>query len=464
MNRANFTGTLVIFALFLCLALAGNLAQGETGTFAGRVVNLAGDAVADLPIFIAPAGIEHALDWPSLAFFPDDYPRLRRARTDAAGRFSITGIPSGAVYFGALSHNIAARLPSRLKQMSTDEINALFMTAFETDSLEALASSSFGMEQTDFEPDVEVLSIRIRGISYYPRADGEEIVFAIRPGMHIEEAVVTVQPRMRIRGQLLFKDGTPLANARIRLNVRSRDADGNGSGGSGSAPWTDAEGTFVHYLDEKDNDAFYTLVAVYKTLEVASEPVFLKPGERYDGLVLTFDSEPLASEPAGQLKTVPAASDETVSDEAAPKPKLGSDNVWIGNPANGHVYKRIRCETRDEALAFAAAEDAQLLSINDAAEQQWVSAVFRGDFYWIGLTRTTTGWYWDDGEPVTYENWLPTDFFSESIEPGKSTAAIMTFEEGKWYAVTADSVLANLTKWAILEKGEKGEIDQAPKK
>lgn len=454
MNRANFTGMLVIFALFLCVALDGNLAQGETGTFAGRVVELAGNPVADLPIFIGPAGIEHALDWASLAFFPNDYPRLRRARTDAAGRFSITGIPTGAVYFGALPHNIAARLPNHLKEMSEDEITELFTEAFETDSLEALASSSFGMENTDFEPDVKVMSIRIGGISYYPLADGEEIVFAIRPGMHIEDAVVTVQPRMRIRGKVLFKDGTPLANARIRLNVRRQNADGHGSGGSVSTPWTDAEGTFVHYLDEKDDDAFYTTVAFYKALEVASEPVLLKPGERYDDLVLTFNSEPLAAEPPEQLKPVPA-------DETAPKPKVGSADVWIGNPANGHVYKRTRCKTREEALALANAEDAQLVSINDADEQQWVSAVFGGDFYWIGLSRTATGWQWSDGEPVTYENWLPADFFSESIEPGKHTAAIMTIEDGKWYAVNADSVVRNLTKWALLEKGK---IVQAQKK
>ena len=449
MNRANFTVTLVIFALFLGIIVDGSLVQGETGTFSGRVVDFEGNPVADLPIFVGPAGMEHALDWPSAAFFPGDYPRLHRARTDSAGRFSITGIPSGAVYFGALPHNIASRLPLHLQEMSAAEVDALFTSAFETDSLEALVSSSFGMENTDFEPDVEVLSIRIRGISCYPHADGEEIVFEIRPGMHLEDAVVTVQPRMRIRGKILFKDGTPLANARIRLNVRSRDADGKGSGNSVSTSWTDAEGYFVHYLEEKDDDAFYTVGAAYKALEVESEPVLLKPGERYESLVLTFNSEPLAAEEAVQLKTA-----SPVADAPAPKPRLRSDEVWMGNPANGHVYKRIRCATRDEALAIAAAEDAQLVSINDEAEQQWVSAVFRGDFYWIGLSRTAAGWQWSDGEPGTYENWLPADFFSESIEPGKHTAAIMTIEDGKWYAVNADSVITNFTKWAILEKAE----------
>ena len=445
MNRANFPGTLAFLALFLCIALGGTLAQGETGTFAGRVVDVAGNPVADLPIFVWHFEVEDELDWFASAFFPADYPLLRRARTDADGRFSIVGIPPGPAYCGALPFDIEARLPSHVKEMSAEEIDAFFLNALESGSLESLVSSSFGMEQADFEPDVEVLSLRIHGISFYPRNDYEEILFGIRPGMQVENAIVTVQPRMRLRGQILLKDGAPLSNARVGLNVRSRQADGRGTGGSSSAPWTDAEGYFVHYLNEKDNDAFYTVVAVYKGLEAETEPVLLKPGERYDGLVLRFDSEPSSSEPETQVKTEPAAAPK-------PKPKLGSNEVWIVNPANSRAYKRILCETRDEALTLAAAEDAQLVSINDADEQQWVSAVFGGDFYWIGLSRTATGWQWSDGTPVTYENWLPTDFFSEQSDASEHNAALMTIEDGKWYRVNAASVITRLTRMAIIEK------------
>ncbi len=449
MNRANFTGTLAFLALFLCLALDGGLAQAETGTFAGRVVDVAGNPIADLPIFVGPAEMEDALDMPLYAFFPEDYPRLRRARTDADGRFSITGIPSGPAYFGALPPDIDSRLPNRLKEINAEGITALFMDALETHSLEALVASSFGMEHADFEPDVEVRALRIRGIVFSPREDYEEIVFGIRPGMHVEDAVVTVQPRMRMRGQLLFQDGTPLSNARINISVRSRQADGSGAGGSSSTPWTDAEGYFVHYLKEKDDDAFYTLVAIYRGLEAEAEPVLLKPGERYDNLVLTFDSKPLSPEPEVQVKAAPA-----VPDASAPKPqpKLGSNDVWLVNPANSHAYKRIRCETRDEALALAAAEDAHLVTFNDEEEQQWVSAVFGGDFYWIGFSRTAAEWQWSDGEPVTYENWLPADFFSETLDASERNTAVMTIEEGKWYAVNAESVITRFTRMALIEK------------
>ena len=55
------------------------------------------------------------------------------------------------------------------------------------------------------------------------------ITFAIEPGVHLENVEVTVKPRMRIRGQIVFADGTPLANAEIGTNMRRRDFDGTGT-------------------------------------------------------------------------------------------------------------------------------------------------------------------------------------------------------------------------------------------
>ena len=45
-------------------------------------------------------------------------------------------------------------------------------------------------------------------------------------------------------------------------------------------------------------------------------------------------------------------------------------------------------------------------------------------------------WQWDNGEPVTYENWLPDDFFSESADANERDYAVTTFTDGKWYAVS----------------------------
>ena len=59
---------------------------------------------------------------------------------------------------------------------------------------------------------------------------------------------------------------------------------------------------------------------------------------------------------------------------------------------------------------------------------------------------------WDNGEPITYENWIPDDFFSEASDVGGRDYAVMTFFDGKWYAVGPNSAVRGMTKEAILEK------------
>ena len=88
------------------------------------------------------------------------------------------------------------------------------------------------MASEDFEPDVEILFIRVQGLTLYPRTDSAEIAFGLKSGAHLKGVEVTVQPRMRVRGRVLFKDGTPLANTRVGLYARSRTVDGSGSSGS----------------------------------------------------------------------------------------------------------------------------------------------------------------------------------------------------------------------------------------
>ena len=48
------------------------------------------------------------------------------------------------------------------------------------------------------------------------------------------------------------------------------------------------------------------------------------------------------------------------------------------------------------------------MTINDAAEDEWLVATF-GTQYWIGLNDIAVEgeWVWSSGEPVTYTNWFP---------------------------------------------------------
>ena len=439
-------GMLIVIVSLFVGSISHNIAGEETGTFSGRVVDMDGNPVTGLLVMIGPArdfGGEIDFD-----LFPMDYPATRRARTDADGRFSITRVASGMSYFSALPENMDTLFPPDLEARTAKAIE-------EKDRAVLHASGIMEMESEDFAPDFEVLSLDIRGITFYPRNDFTRIAFGIEPGSHIKNVQVTVQPRMRIRGRVLFKDKTPLRNARLRLGYDYVRQDKQGNGRSGGSPRTDANGYFLFYLEEKEDTAHYTFSVGYQGLSATAGPVLLSPGDRLDGLTLTFDSEPIAPEP---LPDKPAFVPPATPPPTKPTPTEAFESIWIVNPANGHAYKRVPCESRDDALAQAAEEKAHLVTINDAEEQAWLSAVFGHEFYWIGLSDVAQEgqWEWDNGEPVTYENWLPHGFFAEPSDAKKSDTerdyVVTTFIDGKWYAVSSHSVLLRMTAMAILEK------------
>ncbi len=437
--------SLLVVAILFVGIVSHTPAREETGTLSGRVVDSNGDPVPDLPVFVAPLTNLGGHLWQ--AFLPDAFDQLHRARTNQEGQFSITDIPAGPVYFGALPYNIDERLPSNFKKI-VDDFNARDWREITEADIEAFVSSNFGMDQVDFQSDIEVLSVRIGGLTFYPRTDSDEIAVGIKSGAHVKNVRVTVQPRMRVRGRIVFKNETPLANARVRVYIRYSDVNGIGFGSSSENLWTGADGSFICYLDEKDDTAFYTFLAVYQELSAESEPVHLEPGERSDGVVVQFDSAPVPPKPP--QKTEVDASGVPLE----PPTKPMSQDVWVVNPANGHAYKRARCETHNDAITQASDEKAHLVTINNAEEQAWLEAVFGQEFYWIGLSDVEQNgqWQWDNGEPLTYENWLPDDFFFESLEVGERDYAIITFAEGKWYAVGPDSAVWSMTQMAILEK------------
>ena len=443
-----FSLLLTVVSLFIGFGSQSIALEEETGTFSGRVVDVEGNPVTELPVMIGPTmvigpGIQSA-------FFPGNYPTTRRARTDADGRFSIIGIAERMSYFSALPRNVDVLFP---KDLETKIVKAME----EKDFAAIYTSGVTEMETDDFEPDFEVLSIDIRGITFYSRNDFSRIGFSVEPGSHIKNVNVIVQPRMRIRGRVLFKDGTPLRNARLRLGFNYTRTDGQGHGRSGGNPRTDADGYFLFYLDEKDDTANYTFSVEYQELEATAGPVLLKPGDRLDGLTFTFNSEPISPKPPPhKMPFNPSAM------QPGPKPISipAFETVWIVNPANGHAYKRIPCESRDDAVAQAGKEKVHLVTINNAEEQAWLSAVFGHEFYWIGLSDVEEEgrWQWNNGEPLTYENWLPDDFFAGPSDTEESADerdyVVTTFADGKWYAVSPHSVLLRMTAMALLEKAD----------
>jgi hypothetical protein len=81
------------------------------------------------------------------------------------------------------------------------------------------------------------------------------------------------------------------------------------------------------------------------------------------------------------------------------------------NPANGHTYYLLSAsESWTDSEAEAVGLGGHLVTINDAAENAWVRAIFPSSLYenlWLGLNDAAVEgtFVWVSGEPVTYENW-----------------------------------------------------------
>ena len=83
---------------------------------------------------------------------------------------------------------------------------------------------------------------------------------------------------------------------------------------------------------------------------------------------------------------------------------------WHHNPVTDHYYALTETGMSWNTLeALAVQTGGHLVSINDAAEEEWLYSTFGWIIFWIGLTDyPNEGEYrWTSGEPVTYLNWRP---------------------------------------------------------
>ena len=254
---------------------------------------------------------------------------------------------------------------------------------------------------------------------------------------------------MRIRGRVVSANGTPLRNARVNLRVESRDIDGTGGGSNSGETNLDDEGYFFRYSIEP---AYYTVSVAYQGQSAESEEILIQDGQRYDDLVLTLDVEP-SPEPEQAAVAMPNMEGFKAAWER------DRQGMWAVNPENRHAYKRIYCETREAAHTQAVAEDAHLVAINDKAEQEWLLEVFGTENYWIGITDASieNNPHWDNGEPVTYSNWIwlektPTGEKSDQNTETHQNYAVLIGLTGQWQETRQDDPLARLTERAILEK------------
>ena len=405
--RPNLALLLTTIVTLLLLAPSLSIAQDTTCTLSGRVVDVEGNPIASLSIVIQPFAIVNGRMESAFLlkeFMPEAYVPLIKSQTDEAGRFSVTGVKPGPIQFVAQP----AYLP---------------------------VDGMLSPDLYDLAPDADVLSIEIGAMTFYPPYEKHPpfggITFGIEPSTHLENVEVTVKPRMRIRGQIVFADGTPLANARIGTSMRRRSLDGRGTGSSSGGSRTDDAGYFVEYVDEP---GFYTVAVEFQGLSATSEQLTLETEQRYDDLVLRFDSE--------SVPIVP------IPDRVEPD----SGGQWVLNPANNHSYKRVHCKSWDDAQAKAVAEGAHLVSINDAAEQRWLVSIFGTAPYWIGLTDVAKEgeWGWTSGEPATYTHWAVHKLID--ADRGEEDYVFMGLSpDGRWHKVGPQSPEWKMTQMAILE-------------
>ncbi len=347
--------------------------------------------------------------------------------------------------------------------------------------------------------DKKILSVQFGPITVFenrgefgPGMD-DRLTFALPAGVPVKDVKITVMQRLRIHAQIVYADGTPIANTNVSFHMKVKSEHGNSS--IGTSVSTNADGYFTRYMD---NPGVYTISAEHKGLSGGATPFQLDEKQAApENLVIKLDGNPHVPEKGAVRKPGLTPDGKPVDVKAIPReifvPEQGEfvplvtpediearkkaqqkkeleKSVWVVNPANGHAYKKIPCTNWHDAQKTAIKEGAHLVSINNRAEQLWIQVIFGHQPFWIGLNDVEKEgvWQWDSGEPVTFTNWTDHEVFGGSSQPDSEKDYVaMTFHFGAWQAVAPSnrdgrghSPLWHITRHAIIEKD--GLISKVP--
>jgi len=124
---------------------------------------------------------------------------------------------------------------------------------------------------------------------------------------------------------------------------------------------------------------------------------------------------------------------------------------WVRNPGTGHWYAIVEGMTWAEGEAYAVSLGGHLATINDEAEDHWISATFRSETL-AGLNDLAQEgtWVWASGEPVTYTNWLPEAPDNNGGRTNTSDVLHLNFDDSGAYG------------WMSAQVGERLEGDPFP--
>jgi Lectin C-type domain/PEP-CTERM motif len=110
----------------------------------------------------------------------------------------------------------------------------------------------------------------------------------------------------------------------------------------------------------------------------------------------------------------------------------------IVNPANGHSYYLLTNLDWTTSQAQAVALGGNLATVNDAAENTWITSQFSnfggGRALWIGLNDFVLEgtFVWANGEPVVYTNWAPGEPNNQGNEDAGQILPPADFRFPQW--------------------------------
>jgi len=164
---------------------------------------------------------------------------------------------------------------------------------------------------------------------------------------------------------------------------------------------------------------------IVKLSAVTNEPVSLEyatqDGTAIAGEDYTATTGTLTFEPGEKVKTITVPIVQDVITESTPE----TFDLVLSNPTNAtlddavgtgtivdggthYIYKLTNSATWTNAQAAAQSMGGNLVTVNDAAENQFLVDAFGGsELLWIGFNDAEEEgvWEWVSGEPVTYTNW-----------------------------------------------------------
>ena len=380
--------------------------------------------------------------------------RLITVKTDAEGKFDVPNIIPGMIQIMPL-HQVANEPQEKKNPEIAPEIPHFPRHLM------------FGAG----ESGIRLTSIRLNKLIFFYPEDRhgpfDNLRFGLKPNANIKDVKITIKKRMKIYAQVVYADGTPVANAQINLDMDIEPGEYGTQGGShGTDNFTDAKGYFLQYTDDP---GYYTLAVEHRGYTGGAGPFVLTKDREPENLVIKLNGSPA-------VKKKPKEVNKEFDKEKArnlvkgllgkrkvppPKiqinaqiPKKPEKIVWIINPANGHAYARISCGDWYDAQQKAIKEGAHLLSINNEEEQFWIDVIFSSSSAWIGLNDVEKEgvWQWDSGEPVNYTNWTSERSFpDDSPETEKDFVAMDSFHEG-WQSYGPNSRGLHWIDTAIIEK------------